>query len=111
MSFSNTLIKVPIIILGCHAILNLFRGSMHFFLPEGGSIAIAGLDIGNGDQRQIIISIFATLGEYKGNSLSKPSPYETFLTVKEELTPAFFFAIQTPSKACVLSLFFSIILT
>ncbi len=62
MSFNNTLIKVPIIILGCHAILNLFRGSMHFFLPEGGSIAIAGLDIGNGDQRQIIISIFATLG-------------------------------------------------
>ena len=62
MSFSNTIIKVPIIILGGHAILNLFRGSMHFFLPEGGSVAIAGLDIGNGDQRKIIISIFATLG-------------------------------------------------
>ena len=62
MSFNNIIIKIPIIILGCHAIINLFRGSMHFFLPEGGSIAIAGLDIGNGDQRQIIISIFATLG-------------------------------------------------
>tara|TARA_B100001741_G_scaffold311037_1_gene311416 strand:+ start:1077 stop:1499 length:423 start_codon:yes stop_codon:yes gene_type:complete len=62
MSFSNTIIKVPIIILGCHAILNLFRGSIHLFLPEGGSVAIAGLDIGNGDQRKIIISIFATLG-------------------------------------------------
>ena len=36
--------------------------SVHFFLPDGGSILIAGLDIGNGDQKQIIITIFASLG-------------------------------------------------
>ena len=62
MKFNNILIKIPIIILGLHAIVNLFRGSIHFFLPEGGSITIAGLDIGSGDQKQIIISIFATMG-------------------------------------------------
>ena len=62
MKFNNILIKLPIIILGLHAILNVFRGSMHFFLPDGGSVVIANLDIGNGDQKQIIITIFAIMG-------------------------------------------------
>jgi hypothetical protein len=35
---------------------------MHFFLPDGGSVVIADLDIGNGDQKQIIITIFAIMG-------------------------------------------------
>ncbi len=62
MRFNNILKNFPIIVLSLHAILNLFRGSAHFFLPDGGSILIAGLDIGNGDQKQIIITIFASLG-------------------------------------------------
>tara|TARA_B100001778_G_C18514359_1_gene595744 strand:- start:143 stop:565 length:423 start_codon:yes stop_codon:yes gene_type:complete len=62
MRFDNIFIKIPSIILGLHAIFNLFRGSMHFFLPEGGSIVIAGLNIGSGDQKQIIITIFAIIG-------------------------------------------------
>jgi len=62
MKFNNILIKLPIVILGLHAILNIFRGSMHFFLPDGGSVVIANLDIGSGDQRQIIITIFAIMG-------------------------------------------------
>ena len=62
MRFNNILKKIPIIVLSLHAILNLFRGSAHFFLPDGGSILIAGLDIGSGDQKQIIITIFASFG-------------------------------------------------
>jgi len=62
MKFNNILIKLPIVILGLHAILNIFRGSMHFFLPDGGSIVIANLDIGSGDQKQIIVTIFAIMG-------------------------------------------------
>ena len=62
MKFNNILIKIPIVILGLHAILNVFRGSVHFFLPDGGSIIIANLDIGSGDQKQIIITIFAIMG-------------------------------------------------
>ena len=62
MNLNNTLLKIPAIVLGLHAILNLFRGSMHFFLEDGGSVVIAGLDIGSGNQRQIIITIFATMG-------------------------------------------------
>jgi len=62
MKFNNILTKLPIVILGLHGILNIFRGSMHFFLPDGGSVVIANLDIGNGDQKQIIITIFAIMG-------------------------------------------------
>ena len=62
MRFNNILKNFPIIVLSLHAILNLFRGSAHFFLPDGGSILIAGLDIGSGEQKQIIITIFASLG-------------------------------------------------
>ena len=62
MRFNNILKNFPIIVLSLHAILNLFRGSAHFFFFFGGSILIAGLDIGNGDQKQIIITIFASLG-------------------------------------------------
>ena len=62
MKFDNILNKLPIIILGLHAILNIFRGSLHFFLPDGGSVIIADLDIGSGDQKQIIITIFAIMG-------------------------------------------------
>ena len=62
MKFNNILIKIPLIVLGLHAIFNIFRGSVHFFLPDGGSILIAGLNIGSGDQKQIIITIFAIMG-------------------------------------------------
>ena len=33
-----------------------------------------------------------------GKTLSTPSPKEIFLTVKDELNPLFFLAIQTPSN-------------
>ena len=62
MKFNHILIKIPIVVLGLHAIINIFRGSIHFFLPDGGSIIIADLDIGSGDQKQIIITIFASMG-------------------------------------------------
>ena len=38
-----------------------------------------------------------------GNTLSTPSPKDIFLTVKDELRPLFFFPMQTPSNACILS--------
>ena len=62
MKLNNIFIKIPTIILGLHALINCFRGGTHFFLPDGGSTVIAGLDIGSGDQKQIIITIFAIMG-------------------------------------------------
>ena len=65
MRSNNILINVPIVVLILHATLNLFRGSAHFFLSDGGSILIAGLDIGSGVQKQIIITILQALGQVK----------------------------------------------
>jgi hypothetical protein len=42
------------------AILNLVRGSIHAFAPDGGAHSIAGLDIAGA--RQTILSLFATIG-------------------------------------------------
>ena len=55
--------------------------------------------------------IVSTIGLKSANVLSTPSPNEIFLTVNEELMSLFFFAIQTPSKYWILSLFPSVILT
>ncbi len=62
MKLNNIFIKIPTVVLGLHALINFFRGGAHFFLPDGGSAVIAGLDIGSGDQKQIIITIFAAMG-------------------------------------------------
>ena len=62
MIFNNIFFKIPILVLGLHSVFNLIRGSIHFFLPDGGSIIVANLDIGSGNQKQIIITIFAIMG-------------------------------------------------
>ena len=51
---------VPLIVLGLLALLNLARGSIHAFAPDGGAHSIAGLDLSQ--SRQTILSLFATLG-------------------------------------------------
>ena len=51
------------------------------------------------------------MGLYKAKVLSTPSPNEILRTVNEEFISLFFFAIQTPSKYWILSLFPSAILT
>jgi len=48
---------------------------------------------------------------YNANVLSTPSPKEILRTVNDEFISLFFFAIQTPSKYWILSLFPSTILT
>ena len=52
-----------------------------------------------------------TIELYNANVLSTPSPNEILRTVNDEFISLFFFAIQTPSKYWILSLFPSAILT
>jgi hypothetical protein len=42
------------------ALINLGRGAVHSFAPDGGAVSIAGLSLG--DQGPTIVSLFATLG-------------------------------------------------
>jgi len=50
----------PLVVLGLLAVLNLARGAIHAFSPDGGARSIAGLDLSG--NRQTILSLFATLG-------------------------------------------------
>jgi hypothetical protein len=46
--------------LAAAAVLTILPGLIHSFLPDGGAEAIAGLDLG--DQRHLVISVFAWEG-------------------------------------------------
>lgn len=51
---------IPRIVLGLTGLINLVRGGIHAFAPDGGAHSIAGLDLG--DDSATILSLFATLG-------------------------------------------------
>jgi hypothetical protein len=50
----------PVMVLAVMALINLGRGAIHAFAPDGGAISIAGLSFGN--QGPTLLSLFATLG-------------------------------------------------
>ncbi|HWA64140.1 MAG TPA: hypothetical protein VG939_22420 [Caulobacteraceae bacterium] len=52
--------RIPALILALMALVNLVRGGVHAFAPDGGAHSIAGLDLAAGSQT--ILSLFATLG-------------------------------------------------
>lgn len=52
--------RVPPLVLAFFALLNLARGSIHAFAPDGGAHSIAGLDLSS--NAQTILSLFAGLG-------------------------------------------------
>jgi hypothetical protein len=51
---------IPRIVLGLTALINLGRGAIHAFAPDGGAHSIAGLDLG--EDSATILALFATLG-------------------------------------------------
>jgi hypothetical protein len=51
---------MPRLVLGLMALINLVRGGIHAFAPDGGAHSIAGLDLG--DDSATILALFATLG-------------------------------------------------
>jgi hypothetical protein len=51
---------MPGAVLGLMGVINLVRGGIHTFAPDGGAHSIAGLDLG--DDSATILSLFATLG-------------------------------------------------
>ena len=51
---------LPRIVLGLTGLINVARGSVHAFAPDGGAHSIAGLDLG--DDSATILALFAALG-------------------------------------------------
>ncbi|MBV9044916.1 MAG: hypothetical protein JO167_14815 [Alphaproteobacteria bacterium] len=52
--------RIPVIVLAFFALLNIGRGCIHAFAPDGGAHSIAGLDLST--NAQTILSLFAGLG-------------------------------------------------
>lgn len=52
--------RIPVIVLALMGLLNLVRGGIHAFAPDGGAHSIAGLDLTA--NAATILSLFATLG-------------------------------------------------
>ncbi|MBI3677468.1 MAG: hypothetical protein HY243_12725 [Proteobacteria bacterium] len=52
--------RLPSIVLAFIALINLVRGSIHAFAPDGGAHSIAGLDLSS--NAQTILNLFAALG-------------------------------------------------
>lgn len=50
----------PIAVLGLMGLINLARGAIHAFAPDGGAHSIAGLNLG--DERATILALFASIG-------------------------------------------------
>ena len=51
---------IPLIVLAVMGLINIGRGAVHAFAPDGGAHSIAGLDLSH--DRATILSLFATLG-------------------------------------------------
>lgn len=52
--------RLPLFVLGLFAAINLVRGGIHSFSPDGGAGSIAGLDLSA--DAATIIALFATIG-------------------------------------------------
>jgi hypothetical protein len=62
VSAKSTQVVEPVawVIVAIIGVLNLFRGSVHTFLPDGGAGVIAGFDLSH--SRQTIVFLFAVMG-------------------------------------------------
>lgn len=52
--------RLPTFVLALFSAINVARGSIHSFAPDGGALSIAGLDLGN--QSTTIVALFASIG-------------------------------------------------
>lgn len=57
---SRILRAIPIVVLALLVFINIGRGCIHAFAPDGGANSIAGLDLTN--DRQTVLALFAQLG-------------------------------------------------
>jgi hypothetical protein len=87
---------VPRVVLGLTGLINLVRGAIHAFAPDGGAHSIAGLDLG--DDSATILSLFATLGLQQ----IVLGFFELYAAARAAHLITLFLALQTLTTAMVL---------
>src|SRR6185503_17151372 len=87
---------VPRVVVGLMGVINLVRGAIHAFAPDGGAHSIAGLDLG--EDSATILSLFATLG-FQQIVLGL---FELYAAARAPHWIALFLALQTLTTATAL---------
>ena len=77
-------------------VINLVRGGIHVFAPDGGAHSIAGLDLG--DDSATVLSLFATLGLQQ----IVLGLFELYAVARAPRFVTLLLALQTVSTAIVL---------
>ena len=80
-------------VLALCALINLGRGAIHVFAPDGGAHSIAGLDLST--NRQTIIALFASLGF----SQIVMGAFQAFVIVARRDLVTLFLALQAATTA------------
>lgn len=92
---------IPVGVLALFALINLGRGAIHVFAPDGGAHSIAGLDLST--NRQTIIALFASLGF----SQMVMGAFQAFVVLARRDLVWLFLALQTATTALtVVNLYF-----
>lgn len=89
--------RIPLLVLALMALVNLGRGGVHAFAPDGGAHSIAGLDL-TGD-RQTILALFATLG--LGQIVK--GAFEAYAVLRRHDLVTLFLAMQTLDTALAMA--------
>lgn len=84
---------IPVTVLALMGLINLGRGAIHAFAPDGGAHSIAGLTLG-ADARTIL-SLFATLGL----SQMTKGAFELYVTASRRDLVGLFLALQVVDTA------------
>ena len=87
---------IPRVVLGLTGLINLVRGSIHAFAPDGGAHSIAGLDLG--DDSATILSLFATIGLQQ----IVLGAFEVYIALRAPRLITLFLALQTLTTAVTL---------
>ena len=84
---------IPVMVLALMGLINIARGGVHAFAPDGGAHAIAGLDLST--NAQTILSLFATLGL---TQMAKGA-FELLVAARMRQLTALFLAMQLVDTA------------
>lgn len=85
--------RIARLVLGLTGLINLVRGAIHAFAPDGGAHSIAGLDLG--DDSATILSLFATIGLQQ----IVLGLFELYVSMRAQPLISLFLALQTVTTA------------
>lgn len=88
---------IPVVVLALLGVLNLVRGAIHAFAPDGGAHSIAGLDLS--EARETILALFAAIG-FMQMTLGA---FELFVVARMRNLVTLFLALQAVQTALALA--------